>query len=78
MILWAKAESARIAALAARNAYWVVLERHKSRKARGDESLAKAKEDAADRMWAAEVEYNAAATAAEKSGEPHPEDSDGR
>ena len=78
MSLWAKAESARIAALAARDAYWRILERHKSRLMRGDASLADKKETAANRMWEAEVEYNAAATIAEKSGEPHPEDTDGR
>lgn len=74
MSLWAEAESKRIAALAARNAFWIVLERHKSRVHRGDNSLADEKEAACARMWAADVEYNAAATAAEKSGEPHPED----
>jgi hypothetical protein len=74
---WAKAEEMRIAALAARDAFWRVLERHHARVARGDMSLADEKVKAADRMWAAEVEYNAAAKVAERSGEPHPEDCDG-
>lgn len=78
MSFWAKAEEMRIAALAARDAFWRVLERHHMRIARGDMSLADEKVKTADRMWAAEVEYNAAVKAAQASGEPHPEDSDGR
>jgi hypothetical protein len=78
MSLWVIAKEKRIAALAARDNYWRMLERHKSRVARGDTSLETERMHAADRMWAAEVEYNAAANAAAKSGQPHPEDSDGR
>lgn len=77
MSLWSKVDDTRIAALAARDAYWRIVERHKSRLARGDNSLAGEKMAAADRMWAAEVEYNTAVVAALSSGEQRPEDGDG-
>lgn len=76
MSLWAIEEEKRIAAVAARDAFWRMLARHESRLRRGDASLARAKLDASDHMWATELAYKKAAAAAIASGEIHPEDAD--
>jgi hypothetical protein len=78
MSLWAIAEEKRIAALAARDAYWRILERHKWRSERVDESLFEQKEAARIQMFTLDMDYNRAVQDAIESGEPHPEDSDGR
>lgn len=77
MSLWTIAEEKRIATLAARNAYWIILERHEQRLRHGDNSLATAMRAASANMWATELEYSAARRAAANSDEPHPEDSHG-
>jgi hypothetical protein len=77
MSLWTIAEEKRIAALAARDAFWRILERHMSRMELRDNSLQDEKEGARVRMIATESGYSLAMQAALKSGEPHPEDSDG-
>lgn len=77
MSFWSVAEEKRIAALAARDAYWRILERHKSRTARGDDSLFEQKEASRIQMSRMDVAYNRAFKAAVESGETHPEDDDG-
>jgi nitroimidazol reductase NimA-like FMN-containing flavoprotein (pyridoxamine 5'-phosphate oxidase superfamily) len=75
MSLWATAESARIAALAARDAYWRILERSHARiNATGDRSLLPSVDAARRNMVDLNVEYVHARDAAVKSGEQHPED----
>lgn len=78
MNCWAIAESKRIAALAARDTFWRILERHMSRMEHRDNSLQDEKEVARVRMISTEIDYSRAMQAALQSGEPHPEDADGR
>ncbi|HMY15907.1 MAG TPA: hypothetical protein PKA58_06240 [Polyangium sp.] len=74
MSLWAITEEKRIAALAAENAYWIMMERNRARVAKGDRSLVGPLDEARRHFVALEIEYVQATKAAVDSGEPHPED----
>ncbi len=72
MSLWAEVESKRIAALAAKNAHWVILERHQWKSQQGQLDLANRVDRLRLETIKAESEYVFAQRAALESGEPHP------
>ncbi len=72
MSLWAEVESKRIAALAAKNAHWVILERHRWKSQQGQLDLAHQVDRLRLETIKAESQYVIAQRAALESGEPHP------
>lgn len=74
MSFWEAAESARVAALAARDAFWRIRERHKVRMENDDRSLLPEFDEKRRNMTRMDIAYNNALSAALKSGEKHPEE----
>lgn len=72
MSMWAIVESKRIAALAAKNAHWLILERHRWKSQQGQLDLANQVDKLRLETIAAESQYVIAQRAAIESGEPHP------
>ena len=72
MSVWAEVESKRIAALAAKNAHWLILERHRWKSRQGQLDLANRVDRLRLETIKAESEYVIAQRAALESGEPHP------
>jgi len=72
MSTWAIVEEKRIAALAAKNAHWCILERHRWKSQQGHLDLAKHVDRIRLESIKAESEYVIAQRAALESGEPHP------
>ncbi len=72
MSLWAEVESKRIAALAAKDAHWRVLERHRWKSLQGQLDLTNRVDRLRLETIVAESQYVIAQRAALESGEPHP------
>lgn len=74
MSAWEKTESLRIAALAAKDAHWRLIERNRARALNGDRSLVGLLDEKRRNAVDAETKYTSAVSDAVNSGERHPDE----